>query len=522
MSQLPSQLPASQRTAYQFPVYRWIGWLAVTGFAIGLTMMFFISGMFGIPAPLAWSALVILFTMGALLLDRPKLLLQVMMFYFLLVPGNRLFGLVSLPLLGSMNKIFFLPLIAVIVMYWIQRRQLKEATLFPLAFILVAGISWYVNGRASPIVTIQAIMVVIRFYILWYFCRLTSTFEDNRVLMRWVWGYIIYVAIQYAYNVLWQRGLWIRHHPDLSGGVFGPDSQGQAHWVGYLSVYALLLLVGWWMSSAARVGQRKRGVMILLGVIICYNLIFMTDTKHALILMPIAFLPFLFHPRFPIRARIGLVMAGLLFSLASVTYFQTATGRRDMRRYWDAFVDSPKGEMFYAVTVDFPHLVPYPIFGAGPGRFVSNKAIATRAPLARRYIIPHLDENRRRGYFLAQGSIVSASIVGNPKSELLVLLGEYGWAGAVIFYSFWFWVVYKLIRKSREASPSSPRGGIFLSLACCLIFMSMIMVLTTQLIMPPLIYPLWMLIGRMWDMPPEPHSTSPDEERDAGPKAVFG
>ena len=27
-------------------IYRWIGWLAVGGFAIGLTVMFFISGMF--------------------------------------------------------------------------------------------------------------------------------------------------------------------------------------------------------------------------------------------------------------------------------------------------------------------------------------------------------------------------------------------------------------------------------------------------------------------------------------------
>jgi uncharacterized protein YqgC (DUF456 family) len=30
------------------------------------------------------------------------------------------------------DELFFLPFIAVIVMNWIQRRQLKEATLFPV------------------------------------------------------------------------------------------------------------------------------------------------------------------------------------------------------------------------------------------------------------------------------------------------------------------------------------------------------------------------------------------------------
>ena len=73
------QLPPSQRTTYQFPVYRWIGWLAVAGFAIGLTAMFFLSGVFGIPAPLGWAFIVTFFTFGSLLLDRPKLLLNCML-----------------------------------------------------------------------------------------------------------------------------------------------------------------------------------------------------------------------------------------------------------------------------------------------------------------------------------------------------------------------------------------------------------------------------------------------------------
>ena len=97
MSTAPSNFPTSQRTTYQFPVYRWIGWLTVAGFALGLTAMFFIAGMFGVPAPLGWAFLVIVFAAGALLLDRPNLLLTLMIFYFLLMPSNRLLGLVGLP-----------------------------------------------------------------------------------------------------------------------------------------------------------------------------------------------------------------------------------------------------------------------------------------------------------------------------------------------------------------------------------------------------------------------------------------
>ena len=136
------QLPPSQRTTYQFPVYRWIGWLAVAGFAIGLTIMFFISGMFGIPAPLGWAFLVIIFSLGTLLLDRPKLLLLTMLFYFMLMPKNRILGLLAVPLPNFIDELFFLPFIAVIVMNWIQRRQLQEATVFPLAFCLIGAISW--------------------------------------------------------------------------------------------------------------------------------------------------------------------------------------------------------------------------------------------------------------------------------------------------------------------------------------------------------------------------------------------
>ena len=496
----PTPLPASQRTAYQFPVYRWIGWLAVAGFALGLTMTFFIAGMFGWPAPILWASLVILFTFGALLMDRPRLLLLVMMFYFLMVPGNRLLGFLPVPLLGSMNKFFFLPFIAVIVMNWIQRRQLKEATLFPVAFLLLTAVSWYVNGKPSIFSTVQLILILLRLYILWYYCRLTCTFENDQQVMRWVWGLIIYAVVQFFYNVLWQRGPWTRFHPDSSGGMFGPTGMGQAHLVGYLSVFALFLMAGWWIGAAQQTTARRRGIMGLFGVIIGYNLIFMTDTKHAMILFPLAFIPFFLHPKFPARIRIWLVVAMAVFAMATVAYFQFSMGSRDLRRYWDSAKQSPKGDMFYAVTVDFSHLVPYPLFGAGPGQFASESAIANRVPLARRYIIPYLDDNRRRGFFGRGGTVVSASVIGSPTADFFTLTGEFGWAGVVLYFTFWGWVIMKLIRKSMAGALQGVRSGIYLALACCLIFQAILMTFTSILNIPMLMYPIWMLVGRMWDM----------------------
>ncbi len=496
--QAPHQLLPGQRTTYQFPVYRWIGWLAVAGFAIGLTGMFFISGMFGIPAPLGWAALVILFTLGTLLLDRPKLLLSVMLFYFLLIPSNRLFGLVGLPLPDFIDEMFFLPLIAVIVMNWIQRRQLKEATVFPLGFGLVAALSWYVN-RPSVFTAVQVTLIMLKSYILWYYCRLTCTFDDERQLNRWMWGYVIYAATQFLYNCLWQKGPWLRFHPDMSGGVFGPLG-GSAHLVGYLSVFGLICIAGWWVGAGRSASRNRRWLVGVLVVVIAYNLIFMTDTKHALVLFPLAFLPFFFHPKVSLRLRMGLSLTGLGFILASAAYFQMAIGGYQVRSFADNFQNSPKGEMLYAVTTDFGHLVPYPWLGAGPGRFASGQAVAGRVSLARRYIIPYLDEQRRLGYYGQSGNVVSASVLGNPQSDLFVLMGEFGWLGASAYYLFVGWIIVKLWRKSTALSLQTLSAGYYMSLCCCLLFLVFTTLLISSATIPVLAFPLWILIGRMWDM----------------------
>ncbi len=493
--------PALRKTSYQFPVYRWIGWLAVAGFAIGLTVMFFIAGLFGIPPPLSWAFLVIVFSAGVLLLDRPRGLLAFMMFYFMLMPGNRLLGLLGLPLPGFVDELFFLPFIAVIVMNWIQRRKLDGATIFPAAFCLIAALSWYVNGKPSAFTSMQVTLIMLKSYILWYFCRLTCTFENEHQLLRWEWIYILYATMQFFYNVLWQKGPWPKYHPDHSGGVFGPEGFGSAHIVGYLCVFALLLIAGWWVSVGHLASRRKRWAVVLCLIIASYNLIFMTDTKHALLLFPLAALPFLFHPHFPLRLRTSLVLGGAIIMVFAGIYMRMTIGAGEIGRLLMRAQDTPKGDIFYAVTADFPHLVPYPLLGAGPGRFGSSQATAAKAPLARRYIIPEMMALRRAELIHRNtGSGSGGSILGTPTSDFFMLMGEFGWLGAATYYSFLAWVAVKLFHRSSRLPLQYPLTGLLLSLSCCVIFLAFTTVIVPTATIAVVAFPLWMLIGRAWDM----------------------
>ena len=102
----PKRLPESQRSTYQFPIYKWINWLVIAGYGVGLVVTLFLSAMVGLPAAIIWPFFVIVFCAGVALLGRPRILLNCMMFYFLLMPGNRLCGLVPIPLPGFVDELF--------------------------------------------------------------------------------------------------------------------------------------------------------------------------------------------------------------------------------------------------------------------------------------------------------------------------------------------------------------------------------------------------------------------------------
>ncbi|MBR6023084.1 MAG: hypothetical protein IK066_11790 [Kiritimatiellae bacterium] len=499
----PRRIAHRRDLTYQFPVYRWLSWLVVLGFAVGLGMMFLVAGMFGIPAPLGWAFLVVLFLAGVALLERPKTLLTVMMFYTLLMPSNRLLGLVGLPLPGFLDELFFLPFLAVIIMSWIQRSETPTGAWFGLAFVGLSVLSWCVNGRPAPFRAAQVTMIMMKFYILWYYCRLTCTFKDMDHFWKWGRIYIYYAALQFLYNCLWQGFRpWVTRHWDNSGGVFGPEGTGATHFVGYISILALFLLVGWWGSEGRRATAKQKTWMLTLGLIIAYDLIFMTDTKHALFLMPIAVAPLLFHPKVALKQRIRLIVLGVALGLATFAYVMSTGMIKSLAPAWNRMVYSPKGEAYQAVTVDFAYLVPYPVLGAGPGRFFSPQAAMVGAPLARRYVTPYQDDLRRWGLtHVNRTRTRSGSLLSTPTADSLTLMGEFGWLGTLVYFGFVGWVWWSLWQKAKHAPAESGATSVFLALSAGVLFLPMTMLFATCCTAQPVMFPWWILVGCLWDMP---------------------
>ena len=229
----------------------------------------------------------------------------------------------------------------------------------------------------------------------------------------------------------------------------------------------------------------------------------MTDTKHALFVAPIAFLPFLLQPKISMRFRLWLATGGVLFFLATVVYLHITGVGGNIYRVMESAQKTPKGKLAYAVTADFRHLVPYPLLGAGPGRFTSDQARAHRVPLARRYIIPYYDEARRHSYYGRKGSTVVSSVVGSVDVDLFVLMGEFGWLGTALYYWFLGWITWRLFQKSNVAPASSVLSGIYLALTSCILFFMLLTLFVSITTVPVIIYPIWMLIGRTWDVIPE-------------------
>ncbi len=103
-------------------------------------------------------------------------------------------------------------------------------------------------------------------------------------------------------------------------------------------------------------------------------------------------------------------------------------------------------------------------------------------------------------YFKMSGTLLASSILGLTQTDLFVLMGEFGWLGAAVYYIFIGWVVVKLWRKSAALPLDRVASGYFMALSCCLIFLMFTTTLLMTMTIGVLSFPLWILIGRMWDM----------------------
>jgi hypothetical protein len=314
---------------------------------------------------------------------------------------------------------------------------------------------------------------MLKFYIVWYYCRLTCTFESMRQMSKWLGATSSTWRCNSSTIAWWQQGRGCGSIPTRAAECSGPMG-GTAHLVGYLCVFALICIAGWWVSAGGAASRKRRWLVGFLTLVIAYNLIFMTDTKHALVLFPFAFAPFMFHPHFPgaaadladgRRRRVRAFFGGL---------HQHGDGRRAAGP--DLGVDQGFAQRRPVLTRDgrfFPIWCAIRFWarsrkvriqpGTGsPGALgpALHPAVLRRSPPAR--------------LFSAAGTTVVSSVAGSVNADFFVLMGEFGWIGAAAYYLFMAWVAIRLFRKSVALPRRNLVSGVYMALCCCLIFLVML------------------------------------------------
>lgn len=482
-----------------------LNWVAIAIYVVGLFGSFFVSHIFQAPPAILWSFAVFMFCILALFLGRPEVYAYSMILYYCLMPAGRLLGVIPLPVPGIVDQLIFLPPLAVIGLSMVERKTKLDVTPYPWLFLLLAVLSWYANGKQYTFSAVQVVLVCMKFFIVWWFVRLTGCFRSEKQCLRWTWLYIGYAAFQYVYNIFWQRGFYARIHPDRSSGIIG-GSTGGAHQVGYMSVFALFMLAGWYISKGHSSRLRTKVWALVFALIITYDLVFMTDTKHVLLFFPIAVLPFVFHPHLPSKIRSVLYVSGTFVIIASIAYlshFLIFSGgvSRTYKILMKSAYEGGKGVVFQAVTKDFSKIVRYPLLGAGPATFTSGRAVSRETPLARTYIVPFKMMAHREALRGNIGTTPASSVIGMAESDLHAYMGEFGWLGALLFYSFQIWASWRLFLLSCKLPLARMEAGLALALSSCLLCLTMISLLIPIYYVGMITYTLWAFIGKVWDIP---------------------
>jgi hypothetical protein len=462
------------------------------GFAVGLIGSFWLAGLFGFSPPIVWSALVLLFLIGVLFLERPKLFLFILFGYHTFFFNGRLFGVFDwgIPFAGMLDEAILAAPLAMIVMKGIHRQLPKSGSIFPAVYLILAALSFVVND--GPILNaMKTTLSYGKFYLFWYFARAIGPWSDKEKRL-WMWLIVAMAFIQFPANVAWQRHIIAVRHPDYSIGTLG-----NAHLVGYFSVIALFMIAGWLLSWRGRSVAGLIAVLVM-SVIIGYNLIFLTDTKHVLFVVPLAALPVLMFPAIKGGKKTAFVLFTGVFVAASWIYLSSVleTSWRDLSyRVVNSVKYSGKGSMFRTITRELPHEVPVAaIFGAGPGNFCSATALHSFRPLTNKYVLPYVLRALKSG-----GSAADSSVVGSPMTSFYTLIGEFGPLVCLAYCWFWFKVVRRLLRLAIRDRTFTFEAGQRLAVVSGLICVFLTGWLVEIYHIGILILPLWTMAGIYWD-----------------------
>jgi hypothetical protein len=471
-----------------------IGLLAVLGFLVGLIASFWVAGIFGFPAPLFWASIVTAFILGVFLLQKPKIFLVLTFLYYTTFLNGVLFGTiyVPLPFARLLDELLLAVPLAYLVMRAINRDLPRGATFFPLLYVLLAWISYKANG-VPKLPWFRTVLSFAKFYVYWYFVRALGpwSYAEKK---RWFWGLYIFAVAQFFMNVIWQQNVVLTKHPDFSVGTLG-----NAHLVGYVSACSLFWVIAWFFSEGLAASLGRRLTVFLGMVLITYNFIFLTDTKHALVIFPFVAWPLFFHQSISARYRLGLALGLMLFLVLSSWYiaYGPYTMRAPVADYIQMLRWSGKGYLYKIILKELPRGNPiFFLLGAGPGNFCSTGAIYGFTPLAVKYVIPYIVQGLRSG-----GGAAEASVLGSPTSSLLVLLGEFGWLGAINYLGFWIWTIFRMWKLARQSPKFDWDTGQRLALVCVLSFLLVLATLSDLFAFAQIVMPIWTMVALYWEDP---------------------
>ena len=90
-------------------------------------------------------------------------------------------------------------------------------------------------------------------------------------------------------------------------------------------------------------------------------------------------------------------------------------------------------------------------------------------------------------------------------------MGEYGWLGALVQYLFYASILLMLWNKAKEQDRSTLAAFTMLGLFSTLFFLVELTFFVKPSTLPQVVYPVWILIGRVWDMKVPPDNLLSDQ-----------
>jgi len=473
-----------------------VGLLAVAIFAIGLVLSIAFATSLGLPPDVLWSGGLIAFFLFVLCLQRPKLFLFFVFIYYGFFPAGTLLGQIAvpIPMLGRLDELVLMVPLAVLVMKGVRQELPKGATVFPLVYWLL----WLLSTKVNDAPTMNAFRVGLsyfKFFVYWYFARVAGPWSV-RERRAWATGFVLFALLQFPLNVFWNRAPYLRLVDSARGSL------GSAHLVGYVESIALLLLLSWAMSSARKSPLRVM-VFLFSGLVLSYDLIFMTDTKHILPILPIAAVFLIAAPRLRMRTRLAVIGLGLLFVCASYYYLTIAVERTGgyilaPREYVYGSLESGKGYVLRTILHYLPSRNPwFYLFGAGPGNFCSAVAVHAFRPLAEQHVLPFVIHALR-----SAGGAAESSVIGGPITSLFTLWGELGVPATIAYYLFWVYAIVHMTRSGWTSPELDAEAARRLAISGILLLLFFISSLVEVFTFGSMIMPTWTIAGMNWDPPP--------------------